>query len=455
MEEVFFDPDEGGQYTTPVEADPVMALVYRYEESFSRLELLDEPEEIDIELGVQTFDSEEHEDDPEADEDLIETISVDEDLDGQHLDSLRLYFQQASKHPILTAKEEVELAKRIEDNDAKAKAEMIESNLRLVISIAKAYIGRGLPFLDLIQEGNLGLIRAVEKYNWRKGYKFSTYGTWWIRQSVARAVMDKSKNIRMPIFLTERINRISRVESALSVDLERPPTSEEISAELGGMFTPEYVERLLNYRRNGQTASLDKPLNKEEAEETLGEFIEDDKLPQPGEVVQNRELVRVIAQAVSSISNHRHRDVLIKRFGILGQERQTLEEIAKQEGVTRERVRQLEKAALKELASMEQLADFKTTGINTASPDKKSPSKEELAAFRLDSGAETVMSEAEILLISKIPMAKSNKNLGALVQLSEGQVKHALRGLYARLGVGSKADLYQVTRGMVRIETEK
>jgi len=455
MEEAFFDPDEGGQYAAPMEVDPVMALVRRYEGSFSHLELLDEPEEIDIEPGVQAFESEVIDDDPQADEALIETIGVNEDLDGQVLDSLRLYLKQVGKHPILTAKKEVELARRIEDNDVAAKTEMIESNLRLVISIAKAYIGRGLPFLDLIQEGNLGLIRAVEKYNWRKGYKFSTYGTWWIRQAIARAIMDKSRNIRMPVFMTERINRISRVESVLSVELERSPTSEEISAELGGMFTPEYVERLLNYRKNAQTASLDKPVNKEEAEETLGDFIEDDKFPQPDEIVQNREIIRAIARAVSSISNDRHREVLIKRFGILGQERQTLEQIAMQEGVTRERIRQLETAALKELASMEELADFKTTGIDTAGSNNRSSSKEEHFAFRLDSGVETIMSETEVLLVSKIPMAKSNKTLGTLIQLSEGQVKHTLRNLYARLDVSNKADLYKVTRGMVRIETEE
>src|SRR4051812_40734160 len=259
------------------------------------------------------------------------------------LDSLRLYLRSIGKVELLTAAEEVVLAKNIERGDMRAKEQMVKANLRLVVSIAKGYLGRGLTFLDLIQEGSLGLIRAVEKFDYRRGYKFSTYATWWIRQAVTRAIADKARTIRIPVHMVEKLNNVVHVERQLVQKLGREPTAEEIAADL--RCTPREVRDVL--RISQLPISLEKPIGEEE-DSSLGDFVEDETAESPFEsatVIMQRENV----WRALNVLPDRERQVIELRYGLTGEQPLTLEEVGREFGVTRERIRQIENNTLKKL----------------------------------------------------------------------------------------------------------
>ena len=262
-------------------------------------------------------------------------------------DSLQLFLKDIGKVRLLTAAEEVELAKRIERGDLDAKQKMVESNLRLVVSIAKNYRNQGLPFLDLIQEGTLGLVRAAEKFDYRRGFKFSTYATWWIRQAVARALADKSRTIRIPVHIVEKLNRIGRVERKLVTELGREPTPEEI-AEVTGGIEPEEVDSI---KRSAQApVSLEKPVGDEEESE-FGQFIADERAESPFERAAEILTKEALKEALEKLS-YRERRVLELRYGLGGEHPRTLDEVGRTFNVTRERIRQIEEQSLKKLQSL-------------------------------------------------------------------------------------------------------
>jgi RNA polymerase primary sigma factor len=263
-------------------------------------------------------------------------------------DALQLFLREAGRHPLLTAAQEVELAKKIEKDDMAAKQRMIQSNLRLVVSIAKNYRNQGLPFLDLIQEGTLGLIRAVEKFDWRRGYKFSTYATWWIRQAVARALADKARTIRMPVHIVERMQKMSRAERSLWAVLGREPTLEEIADEAN---LPLQQAKEVRAAARAST-SLDAPVG-ETDDATLGDFVAGDE-PLPDEQVEDSLRSQTLATALRALPE-RHRDVLVLRYGLEDAEPKTLEEIGRRLSLTRERVRQIEVEALKRLSTLHEM----------------------------------------------------------------------------------------------------
>ncbi len=261
------------------------------------------------------------------------------------LDSLRLYLREIGKVDLLTADQEVTLAKRIERGDMSAKTAMTEANLRLVVSIAKSYLGRGLSFLDLIQEGSLGLIRAVEKFDYRKGYKFSTYATWWIRQAVTRAIADKARTIRIPVHMVEKLNKVVHIERQLVQRLGREPRPDEIGAELE-MSTDEVREIL---RMSQLPISLEKPIGEEESE--LGDFVPDDMAESPFDTATLSLRREDVQRALDSLPE-RERLVIELRFGLGGEQPYTLEEVGQAFGVTRERIRQIENNTLKKLETL-------------------------------------------------------------------------------------------------------
>jgi RNA polymerase primary sigma factor len=262
------------------------------------------------------------------------------------LDSLRLYLRSIGRVSLLTAEQEVTLAKRIERGDMAAKQRMIEANLRLVVSIAKSYLGRGLTFLDLIQEGSMGLIRAVEKFDYRRGYKFSTYATWWIRQAVTRAIADKGRTIRIPVHMVEKLNKVVHVERQLVQQLGREPTSEEIAAELE--TNVREVRDVL--RMAQQPVSLEKPIGEEEESE-LGDFVEDQTAESPFELASERLRRENLRRALAALPE-REREVIEMRFGLTGERPFTLEEVGRAFNVTRERIRQIENHTLKKLEAL-------------------------------------------------------------------------------------------------------
>jgi RNA polymerase primary sigma factor len=263
-----------------------------------------------------------------------------------NLDSLRLYLRSIGRVPLLRAEEEVALAKRIERGDMAAKQHMVEANLRLVVSIAKSYAGRGLTFLDLIQEGSLGLIRAVEKFDHRRGYKFSTYATWWIRQAVSRALADKARTIRIPVHMVERMNKVINAERQLIQELGREPTAAEIAAELDCALSE--VRDIL--RLSQQPISLEKPVSDEDSS-ALGDFVEDVSAESPFETASAAMRREGIARVLSSLP-HREREVIEMRYGISGGRARTLEEVGRAFNITRERVRQIESRTLKKLQTL-------------------------------------------------------------------------------------------------------
>jgi RNA polymerase primary sigma factor len=258
-------------------------------------------------------------------------------------DAVRLYLQDIGRVPLLTREDEVRLAKRVERSDMAAKNELIEANLRLVVSIAKRYGGRGLTLLDLIQEGNLGLIRAVEKFDWRRGFKFSTYATWWIRQAITRAIADQSRTIRIPVHMVETMNRVARTRRALMQKKRREPTPEELGKELE--MSPERVEEILKLGQ--EPLSLESPVG-DDGDAQLQDFIEDSGPDRPLEVVSNRLRDADLEEALQSLP-WRERRVLELRYGLTSGEPMTLEQIGARVGVTRERVRQIESKSLSKL----------------------------------------------------------------------------------------------------------
>jgi RNA polymerase primary sigma factor len=278
---------------------------------------------------------------------VAEKVEVlDEETREISTDSLQLFLKDIGKVPLLTAAQEVEIAKRIERGDHGAKQEMVEANLRLVVSIAKRYRNQGLPFLDLIQEGTIGLVRAAEKFDWRKGYKFSTYATWWIRQAVARALADKGRTIRMPVHVVEKLNKIVRSERKLRSELRRDPTPEEISVDLD--LPLDEVEQIM---RSAQTpVSLEKPVGDDEESE-FGHFLTDDSVPLPDDatdtILRSEQLHRIL-----SVLTQRERRILELRYGLSGEVPRTLDEVGRAFNVTRERIRQIENQSLKKLRAI-------------------------------------------------------------------------------------------------------
>ncbi len=280
-----------------------------------------------------------------TEEDEIEVEKIDLSVpDGVNIeDPVRMYLKEIGKVPLLSAEEEIELAKRMELGDQEAKKRLAEANLRLVVSIAKRYVGRGMLFLDLIQEGNLGLIKAVEKFDYRKGYKFSTYATWWIRQAITRAIADQARTIRIPVHMVETINKLIRVSRQLLQELGREPTPEEIAEE---MFMP--VERVREILKISQEpVSLETPIGEEE-DSHLGDFIQDDNVPIPADAAAFTLLKEQLQEVLGTLTE-REQKVLTLRFGLEDGRARTLEEVGKEFNVTRERIRQIEAKALRKL----------------------------------------------------------------------------------------------------------
>ncbi len=259
-------------------------------------------------------------------------------------DSVQAYLKEIATVSLLSAADEVRLAKLIERGDQRAKDALIEANLRLVVSIAKRHVGRGLTLLDLIQEGNLGLIRAVEKFDWRKGFKFSTYATWWIRQAISRAITDHGRTIRIPVHMADVMNRVGRTRRELIQTLGRDPTPGEIGQVL--KMKPDRVEEVQRLER--ETVSLEAPIGDTDA--SLGDFIEDDETPQPDEMAADAMMKQDIRRILEGLPE-RERRILELRFGLTGEEPMTLEEVGKRLGVTRERIRQMELKTLRRLQS--------------------------------------------------------------------------------------------------------
>jgi RNA polymerase primary sigma factor len=284
----------------------------------------------DIEDEIEEDDEQE-----ETDVSIPEGVSID--------DPVRMYLKEIGKVPLLTAEEEVELAKRMEAGDAEAKRSLAEANLRLVVSIAKRYVGRGMLFLDLIQEGNLGLIKAVEKFDYTKGYKFSTYATWWIRQAITRAIADQARTIRIPVHMVETINKLIRISRQLLQELGRDPLPEEIAEEMG--MPVEKVREIMKISQ--EPVSLETPIGEEE-DSHLGDFIPDDEVPAPAEAAAFTLLKEQLIDVLDTLTP-REEKVLRLRFGLDDGRARTLEEVGKEFNVTRERIRQIEAKALRKL----------------------------------------------------------------------------------------------------------
>ena len=279
------------------------------------------------------------------DEEEVEVEKIDLSVpDGVSIeDPVRMYLKEIGKVPLLSAEEEIELAKRMELGDQEAKKRLAEANLRLVVSIAKRYVGRGMLFLDLIQEGNLGLIKAVEKFDYRKGYKFSTYATWWIRQAITRAIADQARTIRIPVHMVETINKLIRVSRQLLQELGREPTPEEIAKEMD--MPVERVREILKISQ--EPVSLETPIGEEE-DSHLGDFIQDDNVPVPADAAAFTLLKEQLEEVLGTLTE-REQKVLTLRFGLEDGRARTLEEVGKEFNVTRERIRQIEAKALRKL----------------------------------------------------------------------------------------------------------
>ena len=280
-----------------------------------------------------------------AEEDEVDVENIDLSVpDGVSIeDPVRMYLKEIGKVPLLSAEEEIELAKKMEEGDEEAKKKLAEANLRLVVSIAKRYVGRGMLFLDLIQEGNLGLIKAVEKFDYRKGYKFSTYATWWIRQAITRAIADQARTIRIPVHMVETINKLIRVSRQLLQELGREPTPEEIAKEMN--MPVDRVREILKISQ--EPVSLETPIGEEE-DSHLGDFIQDESIPTPVEATNQTLLHEQLDEVVSTLTEREQR-VIKLRFGWDDGRPRTLEEVGKEFNVTRERIRQIEAKALRKL----------------------------------------------------------------------------------------------------------
>lgn len=286
-------------------------------------------------------EAEEIDDIPETEEIVDLDISIPKGINID--DPVRMYLKEIGKVPLLSAEEEIELAKKMEQGDEEAKKRLCEANLRLVVSIAKRYVGRGMLFLDLIQEGNLGLIKAVEKFDWRKGYKFSTYATWWIRQAITRAIADQARTIRIPVHMVETINKLIRISRQLLQELGREPRPEEIAKEMD--LPVEKVREILKIAQ--EPVSLETPIGEEE-DSHLGDFIPDDDAPAPAEAAAFSMLKEQLIEVLDTLTP-REQKVLRLRFGLDDGRARTLEEVGKKFDVTRERIRQIEAKALRKL----------------------------------------------------------------------------------------------------------
>ena len=284
-------------------------------------------------------------DDDEGKEDDVDMEKIDLSVpEGVSIeDPVRMYLKEIGKVPLLSAEREIELAQRMENGDEEAKKELAEANLRLVVSIAKRYVGRGMLFLDLIQEGNLGLIKAVEKFDYHKGYKFSTYATWWIRQAITRAIADQARTIRIPVHMVETINKLIRVSRQLLQELGREPTPEEIAKELD--MPVDRVREILKISQ--EPVSLETPIGEEE-DSHLGDFIQDDNVPVPAEAAAQTLLKEQLDEVLDTLTE-REQKVLRLRFGMNDGRARTLEEVGREFDVTRERIRQIEAKALRKL----------------------------------------------------------------------------------------------------------
>lgn len=318
---------------------------YFYDELISKgIELVEEenPDDFDLENIDDDVDDDDIEinskkgkKEVDLEDSLPKGIAVD--------DPVRMYLKEIGKVPLLTGEEEIELAKRMEEGDEWAKQKLCEANLRLVVSIAKRYVGRGMLFLDLIQEGNLGLIKAVDKFDWRKGYKFSTYATWWIRQAITRSIADQARTIRIPVHMVETINKLMRIQRQLLQEFGREATPEEIAEEME--ISVEKVREILKIAQ--EPVSLETPIGEEE-DSHLGDFIPDDDVPAPAEAAAFSMLKEQLVEVLDTLTE-REQKVLKLRFGLDDGRARTLEEVGKQFDVTRERIRQIEAKALRKL----------------------------------------------------------------------------------------------------------
>lgn len=343
--------------------------ILTYNEIMDKLSVFDQdPDQIDeffeqlTEQGIEVM-NETEEDDLDDHEDRSSVADEEEfDLDDLSVppgvkinDPVRMYLKEIGRVPLLSAEEEIELAKRIEQGDEEAKRRLAEANLRLVVSIAKRYVGRGMLFLDLIQEGNMGLIKAVEKFDYRKGYKFSTYATWWIRQAITRAIADQARTIRIPVHMVETINKLIRISRQLLQELGREPTPEEIAIEMD--MSPDKVREIMKIAQ--EPVSLETPIG-EEDDSHLGDFIEDQDALAPADAAAY-ELLKEQLEDVLDTLTEREENVLRLRFGLDDGRTRTLEEVGKVFGVTRERIRQIEAKALRKLrhpSRSKRLKDF-------------------------------------------------------------------------------------------------
>lgn len=308
--------------------------------------------EVDVFESVTKETKEKEQDDTLTQE--LETLTT--ITDRSVADPVRMYLKEIGRIPLLTREEEIRLAQKVEAGDVKAKKQLTDANLRLVVSIAKKYIGRGMTFLDLIQEGNKGLIRAVEKFDWTKGFKFSTYATWWIRQAITRSIADQARTIRIPVHMVETINKLMRTSRRLMQELGREPSPEEISKEME--MDPDKVREILKISQN--TTSLESPVGDGDDESVLGDFISDDRQLSPYESTSQQMLRENVEEVLSALSD-REAKVLRMRFGLNNDKMMTLEEVGKKFGVTRERIRQIEAKALRKLkhpSRRKKLQDF-------------------------------------------------------------------------------------------------
>lgn len=321
--------DKSADITDKLDPDETETIIKEIADEF---EEVDDAEDIDLEdLEEELF---------EEDKEEFEALKKSDVAD----DSVKIYLQQIGRVPLLSTEEEIELAKQIEEGSEPAKNKLVKANLRLVVSIAKKYIGRGLSFLDLIQEGNLGLIRAAEKFDYKRGYKFSTYATWWIQQAITRGIADKSRTIRLPVHMIETIGKLKKVTRDLTTELNRKPTKEEIAEHMGIS-----VSKLrLVMKATQSTISLETPLNKKEEASRIGDFLIDTKSDTPDTKVVQDSLTTELDKILSSL-RPRERDVLRLRFGLDDGNKRTLEEIGQLFGVSRERIRQIETRAINKL----------------------------------------------------------------------------------------------------------
>ncbi|MDP2649768.1 MAG: RNA polymerase sigma factor RpoD [bacterium] len=322
--------------------DEILSIFPRPEEHIKELDQLYDKF---LHLNIDVFESVAQE---SGDEKSIENLEKELEAltvltEGTVSDPVRMYLKEIGRIPLLNFDQEISLAKRIEKSDREAKKQLITSNLRLVVSIAKKYVGRGLALLDLIQEGNQGLIRAVEKYDWRRGYKFSTYATWWIRQSITRAIADQARTIRIPVHMVENINRFLRASRKLMQELGREPTPEEVAKVLG--IDPDKALEIIKISQ--EPASLESPVGDEE-DSRLGDFIHDTNAPTLFDTASRELLKEQVEQVLATLSD-RERRVLEERFGLKDGKPKTLEEVGRMFAVTRERIRQIEAKALRKL----------------------------------------------------------------------------------------------------------